>query len=148
MYSRLAFSMASTTTMTMTTRGSSEEALKAARIMRDAVLRVNELKPIMFNGNGYQLKNVRNPFGDAGVSLVSQYDKNGRRRCVMFVAKWTKDGEHFQRRFAITKYGYKEAWKMAWSLRSRMLNIHIPRKSAPPPPEWLAEWMKEKGCAF
>lgn len=127
--------------------GSSERALVAARIMRDAVLRVNNLKPIIFNGNGHVKFDSRNYFKHAGVSLVSQYE-DGRRRCVMFVSKWSKDGAVHSKRFSIRKYGYQNAWKMAWKLRSEMLNIPIPRKVAPPPPEWLEEWMKEKGCSY
>lgn len=123
--------------------GSSERAMEAARKHRDAVLKEKGIKHVIYNGNGHQTTNKKNEFGAAGVSICCTYDGD-EPRCVIWIAKWTKDGEHYQKGFSIRKHGYINGWKKAWDVRSKMTG-QTPPDEAPVPPIWLQLWMFKKG---
>jgi hypothetical protein len=128
--------------------GSPEASLRAARSLRDAVLRINNLKPVLFNGNGYHRKNKANKYGMPGVTLTCAYHGNGEPRTVSWTARWTQDGSHVCKSFAITKHGYAGAWNKAVAMRLKKTGQPLVSKLVPLPERWLKEWMNLRDIEY
>lgn len=128
--------------------GDPEASLRAARALRDAVLRINGLKPVIFDGNGFHRKNKANRFGVPGVSLGRIIDDHGNPRSVSWLARWTREGIHCSKGFSILKYGYEGAWSKALALRLEMTKQPPLERRAPEPEPWLKDWMLLRGLDY
>ena len=79
--------------------------------------------------------------GHAGVRLKSKCIR-GDIQTVSWEASIRADGRTKKMSWAVPKYGYAGAWRLAVEERARHDGLPVP-KEAPPIPKWVEEWMEE-----
>ncbi|MHB8225410.1 hypothetical protein [Acidithiobacillus sp.] len=113
--------------------GGYEAALTAARAWRDAQMAALDIAERACDGNGHFLVCKRNRSGKIGLRLVHDRHPDGRIRRIYWEARFMLDGKQRVRTYAVRKYGYAGAWRLAATERGQhdwQLDTCCPSKSS------------------
>ena len=83
----------------------------------------------------------RGTFGHIGVNLTRRI-RNGKQY-IFWKAEWSIAGQNMSKAWALRKYGYAGAWRLAAEERARHDGLPPP-KAPPPMPDWVRELTESK----
>lgn len=122
--------------------GGSEQALVAAKQLRDKTVQKEKIPLRVYDGNGFTIKHSKNKSGTVGINLAA--DRRLKPVRWTWEARVQVNGRQTTFGRSIRTHGYQKAWAMVAQVRAAHTGMKMPSKP-PPPTQELLDWAMANG---